>query len=222
VTTARPAAGWAHRLPARPGDEVRALPDPDRGALEGEARPAESPPRPRDLPLRRAAERIEGIEKRHGLTVDIRDDPRLRREDIRTSSPGPGRTSRTNSGLTLTRDSVNVSFLPRRLTNGGFVHAIVEFRGASIASNRVTRCSSAPRGGAGQPDRSRSGPPDPRRSRRHRRPAECRGGARRRGRRPAPARPKIIVGKYKRRKDYRRRNGYRDDVTEIEIAGIHA
>ena len=34
--------------------------------------------------------------------------------------------------------------------------------------------------------------------------------------------PKIIVGKYKRRKDYRRRNGYRDDVTEIEIAGIHA
>jgi large subunit ribosomal protein L21 len=34
--------------------------------------------------------------------------------------------------------------------------------------------------------------------------------------------PKIIVGKYKKRKDYRRRNGYRDDFTEIEIGSIHA
>jgi large subunit ribosomal protein L21 len=34
--------------------------------------------------------------------------------------------------------------------------------------------------------------------------------------------PKIIVGKYKKRKDYRRRNGYRDDLTEIEIGSIRA
>lgn len=34
--------------------------------------------------------------------------------------------------------------------------------------------------------------------------------------------PKIIVGKFKKRKDYRRRNGYRDDLTEIEIGAIHA
>lgn len=32
--------------------------------------------------------------------------------------------------------------------------------------------------------------------------------------------PKIIVGKYKRRKDYRRRNGYRDDLTEVQIGAI--
>lgn len=32
--------------------------------------------------------------------------------------------------------------------------------------------------------------------------------------------PKIIVGKFKKRKDYRRRNGYRDDLTEVEIAEI--
>ena len=33
--------------------------------------------------------------------------------------------------------------------------------------------------------------------------------------------PKVIVGKYKKRKDYRRRKGYRDDFTAVEIAGIH-
>jgi large subunit ribosomal protein L21 len=33
--------------------------------------------------------------------------------------------------------------------------------------------------------------------------------------------PKIIVGKYKKRKDYRRRNGYRDDFTAVEIGAIH-
>ncbi|MBD3163415.1 MAG: 50S ribosomal protein L21 [Candidatus Eisenbacteria bacterium] len=32
--------------------------------------------------------------------------------------------------------------------------------------------------------------------------------------------PKVIVGKFKRRKDYRRRKGYRDDFTAVEIAGI--
>ncbi len=32
--------------------------------------------------------------------------------------------------------------------------------------------------------------------------------------------PKIIVGKFKKRKDYRRRNGYRDDRTEVEIRQI--
>ena len=32
--------------------------------------------------------------------------------------------------------------------------------------------------------------------------------------------PKILVGKYKRRKDYRRLKGYRDDLTELEIVGI--
>jgi large subunit ribosomal protein L21 len=31
---------------------------------------------------------------------------------------------------------------------------------------------------------------------------------------------KIIVGKFKKRKDYRRRNGYRDDFTEVEIIAI--
>lgn len=34
--------------------------------------------------------------------------------------------------------------------------------------------------------------------------------------------PKVIVGKYKRRKDYRRRKGSRDDFTEVEIGSIHA
>ncbi|MBM3287231.1 MAG: 50S ribosomal protein L21 [Candidatus Eisenbacteria bacterium] len=34
--------------------------------------------------------------------------------------------------------------------------------------------------------------------------------------------PKVLVGKYKKRKDYRRRNGYRDDYTEVEIVAIHA
>jgi large subunit ribosomal protein L21 len=34
--------------------------------------------------------------------------------------------------------------------------------------------------------------------------------------------PKVIVGKYKRRKDYRRRKGYRDDFTEVEIGAIHS
>ena len=34
--------------------------------------------------------------------------------------------------------------------------------------------------------------------------------------------PKIIVGKYKKRKGYRRRKGYRDDFTEVEIASIQA
>lgn len=32
--------------------------------------------------------------------------------------------------------------------------------------------------------------------------------------------PKIFVGKFKKRKDYRRRNGYRDDRTEVEIRQI--
>jgi len=32
--------------------------------------------------------------------------------------------------------------------------------------------------------------------------------------------PKVLVGKYKRRKDYRRLKGYRDDLTELEIVGI--
>jgi large subunit ribosomal protein L21 len=32
--------------------------------------------------------------------------------------------------------------------------------------------------------------------------------------------PKILVGKFKKRKDYRRRNGYRDDFTEVEIVSI--
>jgi large subunit ribosomal protein L21 len=32
--------------------------------------------------------------------------------------------------------------------------------------------------------------------------------------------PKILVGKYKKRKDYRRLKGYRDDLTELEIVGI--
>ena len=30
----------------------------------------------------------------------------------------------------------------------------------------------------------------------------------------------ILVGKFKKRKDYRRRNGYRDDFTEVEILAI--
>ncbi len=33
--------------------------------------------------------------------------------------------------------------------------------------------------------------------------------------------PKIMVGKFKKRKDYRRLKGYRDDLTEIEVVGIH-
>ena len=32
--------------------------------------------------------------------------------------------------------------------------------------------------------------------------------------------PKILVGKYKKRKDYRRLKGYRDDRTELEVVGI--
>ncbi|MDM7916717.1 MAG: 50S ribosomal protein L21 [Candidatus Eisenbacteria bacterium] len=32
--------------------------------------------------------------------------------------------------------------------------------------------------------------------------------------------PKVIVGKFKKRKDYRRRNGYRDDLTEVEIGAF--
>lgn len=32
---------------------------------------------------------------------------------------------------------------------------------------------------------------------------------------------KLIVGKYKKRKDYRRRKGHRDDLTEIQIGLIH-
>jgi large subunit ribosomal protein L21 len=32
--------------------------------------------------------------------------------------------------------------------------------------------------------------------------------------------PKILVGKFKKRKDYRRLKGYRDDLTELEIVGI--
>lgn len=34
--------------------------------------------------------------------------------------------------------------------------------------------------------------------------------------------PKILVGKYKRRKGYRRRNGHRQDYTEILIRSIKA
>jgi large subunit ribosomal protein L21 len=34
--------------------------------------------------------------------------------------------------------------------------------------------------------------------------------------------PKIIIGKFKKRKDYRRRKGYRDDLTIIEIGAIQA
>lgn len=34
--------------------------------------------------------------------------------------------------------------------------------------------------------------------------------------------PKGIMGKYKKRKDVRRRKGYRIDFTEVEIASIHA
>ena len=34
--------------------------------------------------------------------------------------------------------------------------------------------------------------------------------------------PKVIVGKYKKRKGYRRRKGSRDDLTEVEIGSIHA
>jgi len=33
--------------------------------------------------------------------------------------------------------------------------------------------------------------------------------------------PKMIIGKFKRRKDYRRRKGYRDDRTILEIGAIH-
>lgn len=33
--------------------------------------------------------------------------------------------------------------------------------------------------------------------------------------------PKVLVGKFKKRKDYRRLKGYRDDLTELEIVGIH-
>ena len=33
--------------------------------------------------------------------------------------------------------------------------------------------------------------------------------------------PKIMVGKYKRRKDYRRLKGHRQDLTELEVVGIH-
>src|SRR5258705_13006001 len=32
--------------------------------------------------------------------------------------------------------------------------------------------------------------------------------------------PKIIVGKFKRRKDYRKKNGHRQDFTRIEIQSI--
>ena len=32
--------------------------------------------------------------------------------------------------------------------------------------------------------------------------------------------PKIVVGKYKKRKDYRRLKGHRDDLTELEVVGI--
>lgn len=32
--------------------------------------------------------------------------------------------------------------------------------------------------------------------------------------------PKILVGKYKKRKDYRRLKGHRDDLTELEIVNI--
>jgi large subunit ribosomal protein L21 len=34
--------------------------------------------------------------------------------------------------------------------------------------------------------------------------------------------PKMIIGKFKKRKDYRRRKGYRDDLTILEIGVIHA
>ena len=34
--------------------------------------------------------------------------------------------------------------------------------------------------------------------------------------------PKIIVGKFKRRKEYRKRNGHRQDYTRIEIQSITA
>jgi large subunit ribosomal protein L21 len=34
--------------------------------------------------------------------------------------------------------------------------------------------------------------------------------------------PKIIVGKFKRRKGYRKRNGHRQDFTEIRIRSIQA
>lgn len=33
--------------------------------------------------------------------------------------------------------------------------------------------------------------------------------------------PKVLIGKYKKRKDYRRLKGYRDDLTELEVVGIH-
>jgi large subunit ribosomal protein L21 len=32
--------------------------------------------------------------------------------------------------------------------------------------------------------------------------------------------PKVLVGKYKKRKDYRRLKGHRDDLTELEVVGI--
>jgi len=32
--------------------------------------------------------------------------------------------------------------------------------------------------------------------------------------------PKILVGKYKKRKDYRRLKGHRQDLTELEVVGI--
>jgi large subunit ribosomal protein L21 len=32
--------------------------------------------------------------------------------------------------------------------------------------------------------------------------------------------PKVLVGKFKRRKGYRRRKGTRDDLTEVEIGAI--
>jgi len=32
--------------------------------------------------------------------------------------------------------------------------------------------------------------------------------------------PKVLVGKFKRREDYRRLKGHRDDLTELEILGI--
>ena len=34
--------------------------------------------------------------------------------------------------------------------------------------------------------------------------------------------PKVLVGKFKKRKGYRRRKGARDDLTEVEIGAIHA
>jgi ribosomal protein L21 len=33
--------------------------------------------------------------------------------------------------------------------------------------------------------------------------------------------PKVLIGKFKKRKDYRRLKGYRDDLTELEVVGIH-